>query len=173
MACNGDLPLAAGRIKLRISNMCMSHNVLIDFLCRALREFILCFHFVLIGPYFYSICPYIALWRHLALKTRHLASRHLALKALSTQEASYPCFYAKNEIFLLFTIVESIQCCLFVKQVLAKVVKKIHLLSHKGRKKITGGLTKSINSINTWGIKFKLIKQFWNNANCYEIFRIS
>ena len=84
MVCNCDLPLAAGRIKLRISNMWMSHNVPIDFLCRALREFILCFHFVLIGPYFYSICPYIALWRHLALKTRHLASRHLALKRLVT-----------------------------------------------------------------------------------------
>ena len=60
-----------------------------------------------------------------------------------------------------------------VSQSILSSVKKIHLLSHKGTKKITGGLTKSINSINTWGIKFKLIKQFWNNANCYEIFRIS
>ena len=47
-----------------------------------------------------------------------------------------------------------------VSQSILSSVKKIHLLSHKGTKKITGGLTKSINSINTWGIKFKLIKQF-------------
>ena len=53
-----------------------------------------------------------------ALSTQDKA---LSLKTLSTQESSYPCFYAKNEIFLSFTIVESIQCCLFVKQVLAKV----------------------------------------------------
>ena len=59
-----------------------------------------------------------------ALSTQDKA---LSLKALSMGNMSggktshYPCFYAKNEIFLLFTIVESIQCCLFVKQVLVKV----------------------------------------------------
>ena len=46
------------------------------------------------------------------------------------------------------------------QSILSSVKKKVHLLSHKRTKKITGGLTQGINSTNTWGIKFKLIKQF-------------
>ena len=45
------------------------------------------------------------------------------------------------------------------KSILSSVKKSIYC-PIRGQKKKTGGLTKSINSTNTWGIKFKLIKQF-------------
>ena len=45
------------------------------------------------------------------------------------------------------------------KSILSSLKKSIYC-PIRGQKKKTGGLAKSKNSFNTWGIKFKLIKQF-------------
>ena len=46
------------------------------------------------------------------------------------------------------------------KSILSSLKKSIYCPIRGQKKKKTGGLAKSKNSFNTWGIKFKFIKQF-------------